>query len=106
MSGMNEDVFKIQLEIHGKYYPYVCKRIDEGKIRKVARSFTKLCMDYRNHYEKSGMQDQDAVVLAGFQCALRLAEQENREDISPVFRTVEHLNRRMEEYLQSVSLTN
>jgi cell division protein ZapA len=99
---MDEPVFKIQLRLLDKVYPYFCKREEEGKIRAAATNLTKKYMQYSSYYAGAGIENSDLIALAGLHFSLETLEENNREDMSPIFQTMERLNQQLEEYLQSV----
>jgi cell division protein ZapA len=98
---MDEDFFKIQLKLVDKYYPYNCKRSDEGKVRKAATNLTEKYLHYSSYYSKADFEKTDLLTLIGFHFSLTSLENEAREDMSPMFKKIEQLNRKLEEYMQS-----
>jgi cell division protein ZapA len=99
---MNEDVFKIQLNLLGRYYPYTCKRTDEGKIRAAATNFTKKYMQYSSHYSGGELENSDIIAITGLHFSMETLEDKNQEDVSPMFQIIAKLNQQLEEYLQPV----
>jgi cell division protein ZapA len=98
---MDEDFFKIQLKIVDKYYPYSCKRSEEGKVRKAATNLTEKYLQYSSYYSKADFEKNDLLTLAGFHFSLIALENEKREDMSPVFNKIEQLSRTVEEYIRA-----
>ncbi|GHV10171.1 hypothetical protein FACS1894162_2960 [Bacteroidia bacterium] len=101
-TSMDEPVFKIQLRLLDKVYPYFCKRTEEGKIRAAATNLTKMYMQYSSHYAGAEFEKSDLIALAGFHFSLKTMDENNREDVSPMFQTLERLNQQLGDYLQSV----
>ena len=97
---MDED-FKIQLKLANKYYPYTCKRSDEGRLRKAATNLNNRILKYSSHYSNANFELNDLLTLAGFQFSLEALEKEQKEDISPLFDKIEQLNKELEEYINS-----
>ncbi|GHS99447.1 hypothetical protein FACS189421_09930 [Bacteroidia bacterium] len=98
---MDEDFFKIQLKLVDKYYPYICKRSEEGSVRKAATNLTEKYLRYSSYYSKANFEKNDLLTLVGFHFSLGTLENEKREDMSPVFNKIEQLTEKLEEYIQS-----
>ncbi|MDR2409289.1 MAG: cell division protein ZapA [Bacteroidales bacterium] len=99
---MDEDFFKIQLKIVDKYYPYVCKRSEEGNVRKAATNLTEKYLRYSSYYSKANFEKSDLLTLIGFHFSLEVLENEKKEDLSPLFDRIERLNKEMEEFIHSL----
>lgn len=97
-----DDNFKIQLKLANKYYPYNCKRSEEGKIRRAATNLNNRILKYSSYYSNANFELSDLLTLAGFQFSLEVLEKEQKEDISPLFNKIEQLNKELEEYLNSL----
>jgi cell division protein ZapA len=98
---MDEDFFKIQLKLVDKYYPYVCKRSDEGEVRKAATNLTAKYLHYSSYYSNANFEKTDLLTLTGFHFSLAALENDMREDMSPMFKKIEQLNKKLEDYIQS-----
>jgi cell division protein ZapA len=96
---MDEDFFKIQLKIIDKYYPYICKRSEEGSVRKAATNLTEKYLRYSSYYSKANFERNDLLTLAGFHFSLEVLENEKKEDLSPLFDKIEQLNKELEDFL-------
>jgi cell division protein ZapA len=99
---MDEDFFKIQLKIVDKYYPYSCKRSEEGCVRKAATNLTEKYLRYSSYYSKADFKREDLLILAGFHFSLAVLENEKKEDMSPLFDKIEQLNKELEEFIHSL----
>lgn len=96
-----DEKFKIQLKLADKYYPYVCKRSEEGIIRKAATNLNNRILKYSSHYSNANFELIDLLTLAGFQFSLEVLESDNKTDVSPLFEKIECLNKELEEYIHS-----
>lgn len=96
-----DENFKIQLKIANKYYPYICKRSEEGKLRKAATNLNDKILKYSSYYSQANFESNDLLALAGFHFSLETLEKGNREDMSPLFGKIEVLNKELEEYIKS-----
>ena len=97
-----DENFKIRLTLADKSYPFTCKRSDEWKVRKAARNLNDKINAYSSHYSKANFEMNDLLTLAGFHFSLATLENENREDMSPMFDKIEQLNKELEEYIKSL----
>lgn len=96
-----DENFKIQLKLANKYYPYTCKRSDEGKLRKAATNLNNRILQYSSYYANANFELNDLVTLAGFQFSLEVLEKDRKEDMSPLFDKLEQLNKELESYINS-----
>ncbi|MDR1681907.1 MAG: cell division protein ZapA [Candidatus Symbiothrix sp.] len=97
---MNEDFFKIQLKLVDKYFPYTCKRSDEGIVRKAAKNLTDKYSAYSSRYSNANFQSEDILKLVGFHFSLEMQNRNNTEDLSPFVNKIEQLSRELEECIQ------
>jgi len=96
-----DENFKIQLKLANKYYPYICKRSEEGIIRKAATNLNTKILKYSSYYSKANFELNDLLTLVGFHFSLEALGNENREDMSPLFDKIDELNKELEEYIKS-----
>lgn len=96
-----DENFKIQLKLGSKYYPYVCKRSEEGKVRKAATNLNNRIFKYSSYYSNANFELDDLLTLAGFQFSLEVLEKEQKEDLSPLLDKIEQLNKELEDYINS-----
>ena len=95
-----DDEFKIQLKLADKYYPYTCKRSEEGVLRKAATNLNHRILKYSSYYSNANFELTDLLTLAGFQFSLEVLKSENKEDVTPLFDKIEQLNNELDEYLK------
>ena len=98
---MDGNFFKIQLKLVDKYYPYKCKRTEEGTVRKAAKNLTEKYLRYSTHYSNANFERNDLLTLVGFHFSLATLVNEAKEDMSPMLNKIEQLNNELEQYLQS-----
>jgi cell division protein ZapA len=75
----NEEVFKIQLNLLGKAYPYQCKRSEEGALRQAATAVTKKYMHYASHYAGGELEPQDILALTALHFAMETLNTDNKD---------------------------
>ncbi|GHT73641.1 hypothetical protein AGMMS50262_05080 [Bacteroidia bacterium] len=97
-----DENFTIRLSLADKFFPYKCKRSDEGNLRKAARNLNDKVNAYSSYYSRAKFGMNDILTLAGFHFSLAALENENREDMSPMFNKIEQLNKELEEYIKSL----
>jgi cell division protein ZapA len=96
-----DETFKIQLKLVDKYFPYTCKRSDEGKVRKAATNLTDRYLQYSSHFANRGFLSEDLLKIIGFHFSLELEGRNNKEDLSPFVNKIEQLSKELEECIQS-----
>jgi cell division protein ZapA len=100
-----DENFKIKLELaNNKFYPYKCKRSDEGILRKAATKLRNKFLEYNSHYSRCGFDVNDTLALVGFHFSLELLllEKEYQEDVSTLLNKIEQLNKELEKYVNSL----
>ena len=96
-----DEEFKIQLKLADKYYPYTCKRSEEGVLRKAATNLNNRILKYSSYYSNANFELSDLLTLTGFQFSLEVLKNENKEDVTPLFNKIEQLNNELDEYLKN-----
>jgi cell division protein ZapA len=93
------DEFQIQLKIADKYYPLICKRSEEGIIRKAASNVNDRLFKYNSAYSEANFDAKDLLALVAFHISLDNLTVKKNEDIVPLFDKIEQLNKELEDYL-------
>ncbi|MDR0834329.1 MAG: cell division protein ZapA [Candidatus Symbiothrix sp.] len=94
-----DDYLKIQLGIYGKYFPYTCKRTDEGVARRAARLLDTKLMGYSSHYSDAKLDELTLLRLAGFHFSWEALEEKMRNETGPIMAKIHRLNVELEDFL-------
>jgi cell division protein ZapA len=98
---MQDEDFKIRLELaNNKYYPYRCKRSEEGIVRKAATKLRNKFLDYNSYYSRANFDASDILTLVGFHFSCELLKNETSGSL--LFDKIEQLNKELEEYIKSL----
>jgi len=98
---MPTDFFRIQLYVADKHYPLKnCKRVEEGLYRKAATKINEKIIGYSSKFPAAKLGLRDLLAMAAIDISADNLRIRQIQDISPVFDTIEALDKKLEEYLK------
>lgn len=92
-----EDKFSIRVNVADRYYPLRIDRKDEERIRKAAKLINDKLMQYKQRYTDKDLQD--FLAMVALQYVIKLLEQENKNDTTPILDVVKELNDKLDTVL-------
>ncbi|NPA37431.1 MAG: cell division protein ZapA [Chlorobi bacterium] len=92
-----EDKLSIRVNVADRYYPLRIDRKDEERIRKAARLINDKLMQYKQRYTDKDLQD--FLAMVALQYVIKLLEQEDRNDTTPILDMVKELNDKLDTVL-------
>ena len=95
------DEFKIQLEIAGKTYPYICERNHHEELfaRRAAKQINDKMLQYRRSFSGPEIGISDLLAMVAFQLSLSDVKLVEDKSMSPLFEKLEELSQELENYL-------
>ena len=93
-----DDKLSIKINIADRYYPLKIDRKDEEQIRRAARMINEKVLQYKQRY--TDKDTQDFLAMAALQFVIRIVENENKIDVSPIIEDIKILNEELEEYIK------
>ena len=93
-----DDKLSIKINIADRYYPLKIDRKDEEQIRKAAKMINEKVLQYKQRY--TDKDTQDFLAMAALQFVIRIVENENKIDVSPIIEDIKILNAELEEYIK------
>ena len=92
-----EDKLSIRVNVADRYYPLRIDRKDEERIRKAARLINDKLMQFKQRYTDKDVQD--FLAMVALQYVIKLLEQENRNDTTPILDAVKELSEKIDTVL-------
>ncbi len=96
-----EDKLSIRVNVADRYYPLRIDRNDEERIRKAAKLINDKLMQYKQRYTDKDVQD--FLAMVALQYVIKLLEQENRNDTTPILNVVKELSDKLDSVLSEDS---
>jgi cell division protein ZapA (FtsZ GTPase activity inhibitor) len=93
-----DDKLSIRVNIVDRYYPLKIDRKDEEKIRKAGKIISDKVLQYKQKYADKDVQD--FLAMAALQYVTKLIELEEKEDGTPLVKSIKELNEELEVYLK------
>lgn len=95
---MSEERFTIRLQVAGKHYPLTILRSEEGKIRQAAKLINEKVERYKNSF--SAGDKADYLAMAAVQLVTQLVELQEKNNVNPIFDTLNELDDELNEILE------
>lgn len=92
-----EEKLSIKVNVADRYYPLKIDRRDEEKIRRAAKLINEKVLQYKQRYSDKDIQD--FLAMAALQFVIKITEQEDKSDDSPLLEDLKILNEELEEVL-------
>jgi len=92
-----DDRLSIRVNVADRYYPLKIERQDEEKIRRAARMINEKVLQYKQRYTDKDVQD--FLAMAALQFVIKVIDNEENDDISPVFDGVKEIISELNEYI-------
>ena len=93
-----EDKLSIRVNVADRYYPLKIERKDEEKIRKAAKMINEKVLQYKQRY--TDKDTQDFLAMAALQYVIKVIENDNNLDASPIVEELKELNNELNEFLK------
>ncbi len=97
---MNDNVFKIHVDIAGKSYGLTINRNEEALVREATKQIRHQMMLYRNAFSDPDLTDKDRLAMVALQLSIENLKLENRNDTSPFTDKITELTQELEAYLK------
>ncbi|OFX27956.1 MAG: cell division protein ZapA [Bacteroidetes bacterium GWA2_32_17] len=94
---MNDETLTIRVNIADRYYPLTIKKLEEEKLRKVAKRINDKILQFKKIY--AGKDGQDFLAMASLQYVTKLYELEAKQNISSFVEKVKEIDKELEDYL-------
>ena len=92
-----DDRLSIRVNVADRYYPLKIERQDEEKIRRAARMINEKVLQYKQRYTDKDVQD--FLAMAALQFVIKVIDNEEMDDMSPVFDGVKEIISELNEYI-------
>ena len=92
-----DDRLSIRVNVAERYYPLKIERKDEEKIRRAARMINEKVLQYKQRYTDKDVQD--FLAMAALQFVIKVIDNEEKDDMSPVFDGVKEIISELNEYI-------
>ena len=92
-----EDKLSIRVNVADRYYPLRIDRKDEEHIRKAAKLINDKLLQYKQRYTDKDVQD--FLAMVALQYVIKLLEQEDRNDTTPILDAVKELSEKLDTVL-------
>ena len=93
-----EDKLSIRVNIADRYYPLKIDRVDEEKIRKAAKMINEKVLQYKQRY--TDKDTQDFLAMAALQYVIKVIENDDNIEGTPVLNELEDLNNELDEFIK------
>ena len=93
-----EDKLSIRVNVADRYYPLKIERKDEEKIRKAAKMINEKVLQYKQRY--TDKDTQDFLAMAALQYVIKVIENDNNQDASPMVEELRELDNELSEFLK------
>ena len=94
-----EEKLSIKVNVADRYYPLKIESKDEEKIRKAAKLINEKIFQYKQRY--SDKDTQDFLAMAALQYVIKVIENEQKPDNSPVLEELKILNEELDGFLKA-----
>jgi cell division protein ZapA (FtsZ GTPase activity inhibitor) len=93
----SDDKLSIKVNVAERYYPLRIDREDEEMIRRAARMINEKVLQYKQKYIDKDTQD--FLAMAALQFVIKLIENENRADTSPLEESLREMSKELESFI-------
>ncbi len=98
---MNDNVFKIHVDIAGKNYGLTINRSEEELVREAAKQIRQQMMQYRKKFSgEPDLTDKELLAMVTLQLSIENLKNEHRNDTSPFTEKILELTQELEDYLK------
>ncbi len=97
---MNDNVFKIHVDIAGSSYGLRINREDEALVREAAKQVRHKLMQYRSAFPSDELSDKDRLAMVVLQLSIENLKLEDRNDTSPFTEQILQLTNELEVFLR------
>ncbi|MBN2520736.1 MAG: cell division protein ZapA [Bacteroidales bacterium] len=94
-----DEKLSIKVNVADRYYPLKIESKDEEKIRKAAKLINEKIFQYKQRY--SDKDTQDFLAMAALQYVIKVIENEQKPDNSPVLEELKILNEELDGFLKA-----
>ncbi len=96
---MEDNKLSIKVNVADRYYPLRIDREDEEKIRRAAKMINEKVLQYKQHY--TDKDTQDFLAMAALQFVTRSIEDENKQDITEMMKSLSDLNVELGQFIKT-----
>ena len=92
-----DEKLSIRVNVADRFYPLKIDRKQEEVIRKAAKMINEKVLQYKQRYKDKDTQD--FLAMASLQNVIKVIEEENKTDVSPVLDEIKVMEQELREFL-------